>query len=474
MGKTWPLFLNEISNASSQYWRKIKSEILQRLQETSIIQTQSGSYEYPSALTFMDWAHDRNGKLMFGSSTEYVSLAYPNSVRPYLALLGVNSPDWKWVSQKLQNLHQSRSLHGGNRTMEWYSDLAKVIFSPNEAGGNKRYAVEIGSIPLIPLADGEWSTAPTTSNPIYFPHSLGTTIPSGLPLTVVDRDACKCPHRMKLFKWLGVKDCDVKNVVERIVDYHTKFENAQIFDIIEQVKYLYQVKEHLRTDDMKKVYFAIQNGGYFRKGLECYADDSTEAELCDLFSGYDNAFFLDSDYFQGLSHSKKRDFVKWLASSADVATRPRFQSQFGSLHDDFLWLLQNRSDHILGILYKHWNDYASYITDEIKNQLANHRVLCQSGDEVPLRQTFIPFSHLVEISQEFCGANSCPFVVLPDGQTREWMFLSQFDVGIAENLEFYLWILRQPRFKTTSDVEKAKKLYLEIQSWACYDVDQVR
>jgi hypothetical protein len=474
LGKTWPQFLNKITDASSGYWLKIKKKILQHLKDTPIIQTQYGSYAYPPALTFMDWAHDRDGKPMFGSSTEYVSLEYPVSVRVNLALLGVNSPDWKWVSEKLKHLHQNRSLHDESRTMEWHSDLAKVILTPNEARRNTRYADIVGSIPLIPLADGRWSAAPTASNPIYFPHSLGTKIPSGLPLILVERAACECPHRMKLFKWLGVKDCNVSNIVERIIDYHTKLERANRSDVIEHVKYLYQAKDRLRLGDMKKVYFTDQNSSLFRKGPQCYANGSAEDELCDLFSGCENAFFLHPDYFQGLSHSQKNDFVQWLATFADVATLPRFRSQSGSLHDDFLWLLQNRSDRVLGVLRRHWNHYCSQITNEIKSQLAGHRVLCQSGDRIPLRETFIPISPLLEKSQEFCGTSSCPFVVLPDGPTSEWTFLSQFDVGTAENLEFYLWILAQPRFKTGSDVEKAKKLYCEIQSLASYNVDKVR
>lgn len=68
--------------------------------------------------------------------------------------------------------------------------------------------------------------------------------------------------------------------------------------------------------------------------------------------------------------------------------------------------------------------------------------------------------------QEVCGTPSCSFLALPDDQPDNWTILSQFGVGTKEDLDFYLWILRQPQFKTGTSVERAKKLYYGVQSMA--------
>lgn len=139
-------------------------------------------------------------------------------------------------------------LHGSHRTTEWYSDLAKVLLEPKH-----RYIDDLDDIPLVPLEDGTWRTAPSASGPIYFPASLGTIIPSGLPLTLVKREACDCPHRMRLFNFLGVKDCDVDNIIERILDHNKMFRYANAKDIIAQVIYLFKAKAYVKPEDMRKV-----------------------------------------------------------------------------------------------------------------------------------------------------------------------------------------------------------------------------
>jgi hypothetical protein len=416
---------------------------------------------------FMDWAQDRSGNPIFGSSNDYVSSTYPSSVRHALGFLDIATPNASWINRNLSRLVQDNSLHGANRTLEWYSDLAKVILSSDAARPNTAYMDSIGDIPLIPLANGTWHTAPTTSAPIYFPQSIGTTIPSGLPLTLVAQTGCECPHRMRLFRMLGVKICDVSNIIERIIDYHKTLRTANHSDVLGHARYLYRAKAQIKSVDMEMIWFSDSECSFFRKGINLYTDKPGENKLCDLFSGYEDAHFLHSDYFKDLDSIQKKEFIEWLELSAKIATVPRIGtslSVFGSIHKDFLWLLQNKRDRVLSILRKNWKHYITQMSSSIESQLMMHDFICQSGDRVPLRETYLPLPRLVERSRELCGTASCSFLSLPDGEPTEWMFLSRFGVGTAENLEFYLWLLKQPQFKTGSTVERSKKLYCEIQS----------
>ncbi|RFU23945.1 hypothetical protein B7463_g12390, partial [Scytalidium lignicola] len=475
LAKTWPLFLKGTPDTPSQYWLNIREDILELLREHNLIQTRSGSYASPPSLMFLSWAHDRDEKPMFGTDDDYVSSAYPDSVRTVLRLhLGVRTPDSWWISRKLGDLHRSGSLHGRNRSLVWYSDLAKVILTPSEYECHSTYISELCELPLIPLSNGRWSIAPTLSNPIYFPQSLETRIPSGLPLTLVEEEACESIHRMELFELLGVQHCDISNIVGEIVGYHTRLTTANSSDIIGHAKYLYYARNYLEEGDMKEIYFDVLNERSFQKGSCLYADCSSSNELIELFSGYRDAHFLNPSYFQDFNAMEKRSFIDWLKSAADVATIPRLKTWTGSLHADFLWLLASRNDRVLSILRRHWNIYNFQVTSQIKRQLADRSFPCQTENLVPLCQSFIPLPHLVENCRELCGSNSCSFLVLSDGLPSDWTFLSLFDVGTEDNLDFYLWILEQPGFKTNPSVERAKRLYSEIQLRAGSNPEKVR
>ncbi|KAF2276420.1 uncharacterized protein EI97DRAFT_458354 [Westerdykella ornata] len=469
LGKTWPLYLNHNTTGSglSAYWRSITKTINKHLSGALVIKDGTGEVKKPKRLIFLDWAHDRNGEPMFGHMWDYVSPDYPDSVREALLSLGVTTPNWGWVCGKLQKLHDKSLLHIRMRSKEWCSDLAKVILEPQEPRGDKKYARDLSRIPLIPLADGTWRSPPSEDDPIYFPVSLGTSIPPGLPLSLVDEEACACPKRRELFRLLGVKICDVPNVVERILDYHVKLNSAKAVHLIAQFNYLYKMREHLRPGDMNKVYFKCSASNHSQTGTSTYADISVDGELQQLFSGYSKAHFLDYRYFAELNPFERAKLAEWLSETASVALAPRFiATDSCGLHRDFEWLLANKSDQVLAILRQHWSLYNKDMTKTAKGTLARHEFMCKSGDRAALRKTYIPFPKLVEKTQAFGDADDCHFLALPSGDLEDWKFLSSLGVGLDEGLDFYLWVLNQSGFEEHLDVDKSKQLYLAIQSQA--------
>jgi hypothetical protein len=464
LGKTWPLFLNTKNCPPGRYWRNIEQSIFDRLKKNPVIETQAGGYASPNSLMFLDWAHDRKGEPIFGTTRDYISSSYPSSVRAALILLHVAAPDWKWLLKHLKDLNRDNCLHTRTRTMEWYSDLAKVLLEPSQAHARTDYHQGLSSIPLIPVGLDRWVTAPTPDKPIYFPESSGISIPPGLRLTMVQEAACACPHRKRLFKLLGVKNCDVRSIVEEIIEYHSKFKKAGPSDIIRQVKYLYQVRQELQPGEMKKIWFAVEGNGGYHQGRYIYYSTSAEDELRSLFSDCDHAVFLHPDYVRNFTASEKSCFINWLETEADISTIPRLCSESSKLHKDFLWLLENKIDRVLNVLYRHWDIYDPLLSRGIVKRLSEHRFLCLSGAHIRLHKTYLPIHSLLEKSREYCGTPNCAFLTLSDHSPTEWMFLSKFTVGTEQNLDFYLWILQQPQFKIEANVERAKKLYSDIQS----------
>jgi hypothetical protein len=430
----------------------------------------------------MDWSHDRDGTPIFGSNEDYISSRYPPSVHDILHSLGVDSPNWTWVCEQLRKLHNAGKLHDFNRPKEWYSDLAKVILSAKDSQRGSISLNDLSEIPLIPLEDGTWRTAPSETDPIYFPASLGTTIPPGLPLTVVTLEACSCVHQMGLFELLGVKSCNVDVIVERILHHHRTLTmngspaagNANT-NLVAQVKYLYKAKDHLKNpEDMKDVWLKCrsQKPFVFLKGHNVYAELSAKSDVGKLFAGYDRAYYLSSSYFQCFNSVKRASFIQWLRETTGVATLPRLWTGTSKMHEDFRWLLQNRPDRALDILRRHWDTYEPKLNDEIAQEIANTKFRCQGGAEVLLCETFIPVANLVEKTRAFCDTESWSFLVLSNDRPEEWTFLSRFDVGLTEGINFYLWILKQPAFKVHTSVAKTKNLYCKIQEFGLDSSDR--
>ncbi|KAF2104912.1 hypothetical protein NA57DRAFT_51704 [Rhizodiscina lignyota] len=472
LGKTWPLFLNSAYHSQSRYWRNIHEGILNELRSSHILQTCSGSYAFPSSLAFMDWACDSNGEPMFGQKQDYVSADYPQSVRPTLRTLNVKVPDWQWV------IGHARNLIVAGCTWQWFSDLAKVLLAPPEARSGTSYTRELCRINLVPLADNSWTTAPNPRNPVYFPQSSGVSIPSGLPLTLVHNGVCEYPHTMSLLRLLGVRDCSVSDVVERIFDYHDNFSIADRQDMIGHVKYLFHARDHLGNNSMDRIRFAPEDIGrnwLFRRSWDMYIPDLPDSNLRELFSSYEGVFFLHAEYFQGLTSSEKADFTRWLSSVTSLATIPRLSlttNGLSQMHGDFRWLMDNKGSEIIGLLRKHWRKYQPQANLSIRGDLERHIVSCTNGSRLPLRETFLPHPALMEKSLDYCGRATCPFLSLA-GPCNDWMFLSQLGVGSEEDLDFFLWVLRQDAFRSRATVQSAKRLYLEIQSRAEYQRNKV-
>ena len=182
-------------------------------------------------------------------------------------------------------------------------------------------------------------------------------------------------------------------------------------------------------------------------------------------------------YFEGLNELETREFVQWLKDSTGVTTAPRISRSDSSMHSDFRWIMNVKSNQVLRLLKKYWVDYSSQLTGTIIRDIRSHRVSCSpdgNASFVQLCKTFLPLPYLVQESRTFCGTSACSFLFLPNGEPTEWRFLEKFGVRFANDIHFYLWILSQNAFQQGCTLEKAKALYVRIQERAWNDREAVR
>jgi hypothetical protein len=158
-------------------------------------------------------------------------------------------------------------------------------------------------------------------------------------------------------------------------------------------------------------------------------------------------------------------FEDWLASDVQVLQRPRLLDSSAPPHLSklFLSIIEEHPEKILGTLKAHWGTYQSFIETflTLRQEISSVRVTSTNIGERELRQTFLPLRKLKAQCSKFVEPQIFPFLTFHDASSiEEWKFLKIFDVGVENNTNFCLEILR--RFKE-SETTFSYKIYEEIQ-----------
>jgi hypothetical protein len=462
----WPWYTIQEARSVTSYWIDIGKNIRRCLHDAPVLMNQAGGLSTPKQLKHLDWAHNIDGEPMLGNACDYISACYPEMFHRRLSWLGVTTPNWEWMCEALQKLFDEDVLQARMGNNDWYSGLAEMILTASQKFSKDGSDLEgLSAIPLILLRDGTWQCPPPEDDPFYFPLSSEAAIPPGLPFSFVDEKACACPTRRRLFMFLGVKNCTVHEVAKRIIDHQANLGLEYTDDMAAQLKYLYKMRRQLEFVNLEKIRFRCSTCNSRHSGCSIYADISTTGDLKQLFSGYNNAHFIRSDYFAGLEPRTKAKFAKWLGKTMGVAMAPRLVTRRGHvLHTDYEWMLNNKKEHALDALRQNWVSYSKSEKETVGDMLENQRFVCRSGHEAPLGLTFLPLPELTRRAEYLGNVDNMTFLSLPSGELKDWRFLSNLGVGVAEGVFFYLWILNC--MPGSINVQKAKQLYLAIQSSA--------
>ena len=492
---TWLFFLNDSSTDLSDFWDKIFYSVLNKLKRSEILLSRQDTLRTPESLTFLDWAQNRHSRPLFGHSDDFVSKSYHKSVRHHLVQLGVKTPDVGWLKRQLRLLGDR--LHDSSHNDLWQEDLAEAVL---DKSGISDIVSVFDGIRIIPMQDGSWQCAPSPNaltDAIYFPTVDDVQVPSGIDIDVVSMEAVASPSRKRLFKLLGVKECEIEDIVEKIRCFHQDLKaqkkilgRLEVGTLKDHVRYLYDVRNmvdnwdslHLEQDIL---FWSAECRIY--KGDRLYLADLSELQTVDrgyqlksLFKDYTRVRYLHQTYLDQFRGKERQGFRDWLSRVFGIESIPRLRdSETGSLHSDFRWLLQDRSDQALDILRLHWSEYkqivdpkdieATEAIEEINKEIKKTKVRCQAStfsETRELRTAFAPSNIIIEEITKITGSANCALLALPSGHVDSWKFLKHFGVGFDRSLKFYLWMLGQKDFKAQRSRKVAKSLYVEIQRYA--------
>ena len=269
-------------------------------------------------------------------------------------------------------------------------------------------------------------------------------------------------------------------------------DNFTMFNAVAHIRYLYW---HLPIDRSSLgpwFRLANQHGSLLREGQYLYfpngEDDYSPARLfkqdAELHGHPVN--FLHEDYLHAVDPEvthNGRSWMTWLEEIAQVRRIPELcASKNDGLSSEFQYIVDHRSDRTLGTLKRGWTDYRDQISNAVKEKLQNSAVLLENGHRTSLLRTFLPLPKLKQIAAELLIADAFPFIaiseLLRDEERLEWTFVKDLQVGIEDNLDFYLSALGtfksiNPLLRTASARVQLARIYQSIQSRCSEGLDRV-
>ena len=496
----WMRYLPE-EFITDDFWRTLWALIREKLVQTPLLEPWSGNGLYkPSDLEKLSGsfiAEDQSPLLPDLENAEiYLSPKYTEADFEMLKRLGTRRLQW---SKFVDRLDADLRAPGGSKwrsvkeNADWRTRICKVLsraFIENKSKQQRH----LRTLDLIPLHDGRWVSS-ASGTEIYFPATDGISIPADLGLDLILPIAAENVAWGDLLSSLGVMSCTRNSVVSSIHKRYnaTNLAKFKMSNAVAHIRYLYWFLPKDQLSLAPQVVLANQHGSLLKKDHYLYfPEEGDDYSPSNLFK-QDGQLpghpvnYLHKDYLKAVDPRLRhngRSWKRWLEEVARVRRIPELSAKSSpGLSKDFQYIINHRSNRLLGTLKGGWASYRPQINGTVKEELQNSAVLLENGDRTSLRDTFLPLPKLKQIAAELHIANEYPFTamseLLSDEKRSEWMFVNDLGVGIEENLDFYLSALEtfktiNPAFNSTSAREPLARIYQNIQSKCNEGPDHVR
>lgn len=485
---------------TDDFWSTLWTLMHDKLKQTPLLEPWSGNglYKPPDLEKLSEnfIAEDRSPLLPDLEGAEiYLSPKYSEADFQLLARLGTTVLQWRNFIDRLDA--DLRIPHGSNwRSMEenaeWRTRICKLlssIFTENLPSQQKR----LRRLALIPLCDGRWVSSDSGTK-IYFPKTDDTPIPVDLGLDLVNPMAAENIAWADLLSTSGVMSCPRDAVIGSINKRYnaTNLENFEVLNAVAHIRYLYWFLSKDQSSLASQIRLTNQHGALLKKDQYLYfRDDGDDYSPSKLFEqdaqlpGHP-VHYLHEGYLKAVDPEAIHNglsWMRWLEEIAGVRRIPELSAKGHGLSKEFQYIIDHRSNMLLGTLKRGWAFYRLQINDSVKEELQSRPVLLENGTKTLLHRTFLPLPSLKQIAEDLRIANACPFVavseLLRDEEKFEWIFVKELRVGIEENLDFYLSALE--KFKTINTAlntiparERLTRIYRNIQLKCSESPDHVR
>ena len=496
----WMRYLPE-GIISDEFWRTLWTLVREKLEQTPLLESWSGTGLYkPSDLEKLSedfLAEDGSPLLSDIEGAEiYLSPKYTEADFQILRRLGTTTLRWSKFIDRLDADLRAPGVSKWRlkkKNADWRTRICSLLselFLENPPNLQKRLRM----LALIPLRKRRWVSSAYTAK-IYFPETNGIPIPKDLGLELVSPKAAENVAWAHFLTTLGVMSCPQDSVISSIYKRYNarNLDNFKVSNAVAHIRYLYWFLPKGHSSLASQVRLANQHGSLLKKDQYLYFhDEEDDYSPSALFKqdgplpGYP-VHYLHEDYLKAVGHEvilNGRTWMRWLEEIVGVRRRPELCAKgHKGLSKEFQYVVDHRSNRLVGALKRGWDHYYHQFNDIMEEELRNSAVLLENGRRKPLLRTFLPLPKLKQIAAELGVTDEYPFIAvskpLGDGCGLEWMCVEDLQVGIEENLDFYLVALEafktiNPALNTASARDQLTKIYLNIQLRCSEDLDTVR
>ncbi|KAL8716310.1 MAG: hypothetical protein Q9220_000215 [cf. Caloplaca sp. 1 TL-2023] len=496
----WMRYL-PLDSISDEFWRLLWPLIRGTLMQRSLLEPWSGDgrlYKPPELEKLSEEFLTKDGNPLLPDLENkplYLSSKYTEEDFQILGSLGTTMLRWKNFVDRLEIDLKSGSNSKWKdltETGDWRTRICKLVtsaFAENLDDQKRR----LSTLALIPLCDRTWIS--TASMRIFFPDDDGISIPRDLGVNLVDVMASKNTTWADLLRTLGVESGPRDGIITLILRRYNAI-NLGSFKVshgVSHVRYLYWFLKEDQLGSLQRVRLANQNGYLLRADQYLYfpdkEDDYSPKNLFqqdDLRPGHP-VNFLHEDYLKAVGTEiihNDRSWSRWLEEFLGVlrVAKIRAENEVG-MSKEFKYITTYQSSRLLGTLKKGWDSYGVEMHGPVQKELRNSAVLLANGRRAPLQATYLPFPKLRKITSELQIIDQYPFVALyeplRDEAMLDWMFVKDLQIGMEENLGFYLSALEtyktmNPALNTTSATDQLTRIYRNIELRCTENLDRVR
>ena len=482
------------------FWRSLWDIIREQLEQTPVLEPWSGRGVYKPSdlqrLSASDIAEDGSPLLRDIEGAEiYLSPQYTEADFQILKRLGTRLLGWGEFLDRLDA--DLRHPNGSKWRLTKNSDWRTRICTTLSVCFNKNYTKQetrLRSLLLIPLSDGRWVDSDPT-NHYYFPISDGVSIPVDIGLDLVCSTAMENDAWVDFLCKLGVSNCSHEVVVDSIQKRYdcTTFENFVLSNAVAHMRYLYWFLPEEVSSLAPQLRFANRHGSltkidqylYFPDEIDDYSPTQLFKQDAQLPGHPVN--YLHVDYLRAVhpqTTHNGRSWTNWLEQVAGIRRTPEIGAPgHDGLSKEFKYIIDYRSNRLLGTLKRGWACYRDRISRSMKEELQGSTVLLENGQTSLLKNTFLPLPKLKHIIEELNIVDAFPFIAMSqtprDEERLDWVFLEDFYISIEEDLVFYVYVLEafketNPAPTETSSRDRLSRIYKKILLRSSEGLDYIR
>jgi hypothetical protein len=367
-------------------------------------------------------------------------------------------------------------------TSNWHLQVASILIEAIDSGE----LPEISLFRLVPLSNKKWVTPKGAA--IFLPTTGGIEVPTDLKLSLIDANSITHPTRAKLFKKLGVTECEASRIFPLIKQFYDNSGSVPHTTHISHLKFLFWHHDQLPQGGavMKAL---SSNGSLFWPsvlsiGWVYNPDGQGEYAACkhlgnaaagELKSQIQILHSLYSQHLFNIGRRNEKTAPSWVyeyfGAKASIQLHSRANSN--AISPEFRYIIEKRPEILLGTLEANLFQYKIAWSPIVGK--CNIPIL-HSTTKKPLGKTILPAPKLVSIVERLGLKKDFGFIKelegLTDATAGRWYFLEQFGVVKDDGFSFWLAMIEQAKRMRCQKVDVIAEIYRELQNVCRADIDK--